>query len=183
MSTVEELLERYRERVQMPWDPALSGSQRVWFVVYDPVQERRLRLRLPDFQTATEGSGHAWCHIDLTDAFANWLGSHRRRDAYFKDPDKATFAMDAFAQHLAENLSASLTDPEVTANTVVAVTGVASLFGLVRVSPLIEAVKGVIPGRLAVFFPGQYDEQSYFRLLDARDGWDYLAVPITASRS
>ena len=35
-----------------------------------------------------------------------------------------------------------------------------------------------IQGRLAVFFPGAY-AQNHYRLLDARDGWNYLAVPIT----
>jgi hypothetical protein len=44
---------------------------------------------------------------------------------------------------------------------------------------LIDAVSGSIAGRLVVFFPGQYEHNSY-RLLDARDGWDYLATPITA---
>jgi hypothetical protein len=29
-----------------------------------------------------------------------------------------------------------------------------------------------------VFFPGVYENNNY-RLLDARDGWNYLAVPIT----
>jgi hypothetical protein len=36
-----------------------------------------------------------------------------------------------------------------------------------------------IKGRLLVFFPGEHDGGSY-RLLDARDGWNYLAIPITA---
>ena len=31
---------------------------------------------------------------------------------------------------------------------------------------------------LSIFFPGQYEQNNY-RLLDARDGWNYLAVPIT----
>ena len=35
-----------------------------------------------------------------------------------------------------------------------------------------------IRGRLLVFFPGQYEHNNY-RLLDARDGWNYLAIPIT----
>ena len=35
-------------------------------------------------------------------------------------------------------------------------------------------------GRLLVFFPGVYEQNNY-RLLDARDGWNYLAFPITAS--
>ncbi len=182
MSVVEDLLDRYGERVRLPWDRSLAGDQRVWFVVYDPAQERRLRLRLPAFQAATEGAGHGWRHLDFTDAFAVWLGSHRRRDAYFREPDLATFAMAAFERHLVGELRAALTAPESDESAVVAVSGIASLFGLVRVSPLVDAVAGDIRGRLVVFFPGHYDEQSYFRLLDARDGWDYLAVPITASR-
>ena len=35
-----------------------------------------------------------------------------------------------------------------------------------------------IRGRLALFFPGDVDNNNY-RLLDARDGWNYLAIPIT----
>jgi hypothetical protein len=35
-----------------------------------------------------------------------------------------------------------------------------------------------IRGRVVVFFPGEYENNNY-RLLDARDGWNYLAVPIT----
>jgi hypothetical protein len=40
-------------------------------------------------------------------------------------------------------------------------------------------VADAVPGRLLVLFPGEYENNSY-RLLDARDGWSYLAVPITA---
>ena len=35
-----------------------------------------------------------------------------------------------------------------------------------------------VTGRLVVFFPGEYEQNNY-RLLDARDGWSYMAVPIT----
>ena len=35
-----------------------------------------------------------------------------------------------------------------------------------------------VRGRMVVFFPGEYVDNNY-RLLDARDGWNYLAVPIT----
>jgi hypothetical protein len=87
VSVIEDLLNRYAERVRLPWDSALASAQRVWFVVYDPAQERRLRLRLVAFQAATEANGHGWRHLDLTDAFAVWLGSHRRRDAYFREPE------------------------------------------------------------------------------------------------
>ncbi|MFH1688626.1 MAG: DUF1788 domain-containing protein, partial [Candidatus Eisenbacteria bacterium] len=56
--------------------------------------------------------------------------------------------------------------------------GVACLFGLTRLSLVLKEVVKDIRGRLVVFFPGEYEENNY-RLLDARDGWNYLAVPIT----
>ena len=65
-----------------------------------------------------------------------------------------------------------------TENTVVAVLGVATLFGLARFSEVLRKVDRDIRGRLLVFFPGQYDHNNY-RLLDARDDWNYLAIPIT----
>ena len=64
--------------------------------------------------------------------------------------------------------------------TIVGVTGVAALFGFMRVSKLMEMVEDSIRGRLLVFFPGEYEDNNY-RLLDARDGWNYHAVPITAT--
>ncbi|HEX5500322.1 MAG TPA: BREX protein BrxB domain-containing protein, partial [Thermomicrobiales bacterium] len=178
MSAMDDLLAAYEARLKLPWDQSLAGAQRIWFVVYDPALERRLRLHLGDFENATAQAGHGWRRIDLTDAFADWMAAHKRRDAYFREPDKAKYALDQFASALKERLLSAVNDAG--ANDVVAVSGVAALFGLVRVSPLIGAVAGSVRGRLVVFFPGQYDERSYFRLLDARDGWDYLAVPITA---
>ena len=70
----------------------------------------------------------------------------------------------------------SLDQPE---DTVVAITGVASLFGFARISQVLPLVDSHVRGRLLVFFPGVYENDNY-RLLDARDGWNYLAVPITA---
>jgi hypothetical protein len=61
---------------------------------------------------------------------------------------------------------------------VVALTGAASLYGFIRVSDLIRFVESDIRGRLVVFFPGTKDGHNY-RLLDARDGWNYLAFGIT----
>ena len=71
-----------------------------------------------------------------------------------------------------------LTAAEVDANTVVAVSGLASLFGLTYASAIFETVAPSVQGRLLVFFPGQHNGSNY-RFLDARDGWNYLAVPIT----
>ncbi|MFT4040340.1 MAG: DUF1788 domain-containing protein [Thermomicrobiales bacterium] len=181
MSAIEELVGAYRRHVKRSWDASLAGGQKVWFVVYDPAQERRLRFRISEFKAATDAAGRNWVQVDLTDAFANWMAQQRHREAYFADPEYAVYALAKFREEgVAAPLRAALTAPEVDAGTVVAVTGVGSLFGLVRVSEVIGDVAPEIRGRLAVFFPGHYDEKSYYRLFDARDGWDYHAAPITA---
>ena len=41
-----------------------------------------------------------------------------------------------------------------------------------------EFLEPAIRGRLVVFFPGSH-EKNVYRLLDARDGWGYMAFPIT----
>jgi hypothetical protein len=181
MSTVDRLVERYSDLVARPWDSSLAGDQKVWFVVYDPAQERRLRLHLTKFEIATRDAKRGWRHLDLTEVFAQWMAAHRYRDRYFANPAFAVYALTDFKAHLAQMVREELHADGVDNATVLALSGVASLFGLVRVSELIDDVAGEIKGRLVVFFPGSYDEKSYFRLLDARDGWDYLAVPITAT--
>ena len=71
-----------------------------------------------------------------------------------------------------------LTSSESDENSVVGIYGIASLFGFVRVSELMKEIEGDVRGRVVVFFPGEHENNNY-RLLDARDGWNYLAVPIT----
>jgi hypothetical protein len=67
-----------------------------------------------------------------------------------------------------------------TANDVLALIGGGGLFGLHSVSTLIEQIESHIPGRLVIFFPGEHDARNNsYRLLGAKDGWGYLAVPIT----
>ena len=63
----------------------------------------------------------------------------------------------------------------------VALSGVASLFGLVKVKDVVEKVATKVAGRLLVFFPGRY-EHNNFRLLDGYYGWDYHAFVITADK-
>ncbi|SPE51782.1 conserved hypothetical protein [Verrucomicrobia bacterium] len=45
-------------------------------------------------------------------------------------------------------------------------------------SLVLKEMEQSIRGRLVLFFPGEFENNNY-RLLDARDGWNYLAVPIT----
>jgi hypothetical protein len=177
MSEVEELLKAYEKFVSLPWKEDLSGAEKVWFVVYDPQQERRIRFRLPEFETVTKKTGHKWVSLDLTDAFANWMAGHRYREAYFESPEDIEPALDDFTKVVAKKIMDILSDPESDKNTVVAISGLASLFGLTRASDVLHDVTIAIKGRLLVFFPGRY-EGSMYRLLDARPGWNYLAIPI-----
>ena len=87
--------------------------------------------------------------------------------------------MDDFKEAMVRQVADVLTSPKAVESTVVAIYGVASLFGFLKTSELVSKVESVIRGRLLVFFPGEHENNTY-RFLDAREGWNYLAVPITA---
>ncbi len=177
MNEIEGLRNAYERFLQLPWDRTLAGPQKVWFAIYEPAQERRLRLNLPEFERVTKA---AWSHLDLTDLFANWMAQHEYREAYFEQPEDMDLALKDFASFVSQQIVEGLTEPNVDANTVVAISGLASLFGFTYASAIFETVAPSIRGRLLVFFPGQHDGSNY-RFLDARDGWNYLAVPITGT--
>lgn len=182
MSRIETLRRNYHRVCGMPWDRHVSGPQRVWVAVHDKEDERKLRLRIGMFEEATLATGHRWHRCDLTDAFADWLcrpDNLAYAESYFESPeflDDGPLAefQESVARRIAEDLR-SLEHPD---DTVVAITGVASLFGFTRISQILPLVEAHVRGRLLVFFPGVHENNNY-RLLDARDGWNYLAVPIT----
>jgi hypothetical protein len=176
---VEELSARYRAHISAPWQRNLAGDQKAIFVVYPKTDERKLRARLELFEMATTSTGHSWRLLDISNVFARWMADTEYRDAYFEDPEALAMKLRSeFVQYAAERLREALTDNEVDEDTVVAIQGVACLYGFSRVSLVLKEVVKDIRGRLVVFFPGEYEENNY-RLLDARDGWNYLAVPIT----
>lgn len=178
MGEIEGFLSAYASYVALPWKRALSGPEKVWFIVYDPLQERRLRLRLPEFETATKNAGHGWAGLDLTDTFARWMAEREYREAYFETPEDLQLALKDYTAAVIAQVQACLTAPGVDENTVIALWGVAALFGLTHASTVISGVDAEIQGRLLVFFPGRKDGPKY-RLLDARDGWNYQAFSIT----
>ena len=180
MNQIDQLIRNYEDFAALPWDQSLAGAQRVWFAVYDKHDERRLRLRRDDFKLATHRAGHRWAVLDLTDYFANWMAGHKYREAYFAAPRKLEAALKDFKAKVATAVTDLLHNSDDA--TVVAIQGIGSLFGIIRASELISQVQGAIQGRLLVFFPGEYANNVY-RLLDARDGWNYLAVPITAYKA
>jgi hypothetical protein len=175
---VDQLLQEYTRQLGLPWTKNLAGPQRVWMVVYDPKLERRLRLRLEEFAIETREAHRSWVLVDLTSSFADWLAGNEYRDAYFADPELLAGALGSYADALTERLKTALADESAGDNSVVAILGAGALFPMARVSELVDRVAPAIRGRLLVFFPGHLDGSNY-RLLDARDGWSYLAVPIT----
>jgi len=180
MPHLDGLIRDYERTVNLPWNTRLAGPQKVWMAIYTPSDERRLRARLLEFEGATRKAGHQWQSYDVTDEFARWMATHEYRESYFDSPEDLTpDALVDFDKYLVERLRATLTQPSVDETTVVAIWGVASLFGVTHVSKLIEYVNEHIRGRLLIFFPGERDGSNY-RLLDARDGWNYLATPISA---
>jgi hypothetical protein len=183
MGRIEDLAERYYEHISTPWQRTVSGAQRVVMVVYDKELERTLRARKMVFESATLQAGHDWFEVDLTRAFSQWMAADEYRDAYFESPDDLQLKLEAeFPTYVADKIRSVLTDPLVSERSVVAVFGVASLFGFARVSQVLKLVERDVQGRLVVFFPGQFEQNNY-RLLDARDGWNYMAVPISIHSS
>ncbi len=175
-ASIEDLLKAYQRHLRLPWDASLAPAQRIWMAVYDKKQERRLRFRIDEFRAATLASGYNWEHLDLTETFARWMTAHDYAEAYFEEPDFLDTALPEFTDMVVGQVKAALDAPNIE-ETVTGLSGLASLFGLTRVSRVLEEAAPHIRGRMLVFYPGE-QEGSNYRLLDARDGWDYHAVPI-----
>ncbi|MYZ53669.1 BREX protein BrxB domain-containing protein [Malikia spinosa] len=184
-SKVAKLVSTYREYLEVPWQAGLAAIQRVIFAVYDKADELRLRANVEEFALATQQAGKQWLLLDLTNAFPEWMAAQEYRDAYFESPEDLagyqTGELTEFVSDLNTKLKARIS-AEAGPDSVVALVGVGTLFGLARVSSVVEGIKEAVPGRLLVFFPGEYHPENHaYRLLDARDGWNYLAVPLMAS--
>jgi hypothetical protein len=175
VSSIESLLNAFTRFVALPWKREIAGHEKVWMCLYEPRDERRLLAQLTNFEIAAKTGGHKWLQYDLSQAFGEWLSGHEYRDSYFASPDLMDSGFEDFAQALAATVRSRIDAAD--ENTLVVLIGAGSLFGLTSVSHLVDAVAPGITGRLAVFFPGHRNGNNY-RLLDARDGWNYLAVPI-----
>lgn len=179
MGRIEQLSDRYSRHIRLPWQKDLAGAQKGIFVIYQPTDERRLRNRKELFEMETKKAGHGWKECDLTRTFAEWISNVNYRESYFASPEDLALKLDEeFVDFVAEKVRKVLQDPDTNDSTVVAVFGIASLFGFARVSELMSEIEKDIKGRVVVFFPGEFDQNNY-RLMDARDSWNYLAVPIT----
>lgn len=183
MSRISQLLQNYRRHVSLPLKPSAPAAQRIWFAVYPPDEERRLLHCIQEFELATKEAQLGWHLIDLRGQFADWLKSvdPGERTEWFRNPqDIELYGRTEWRDRLAEYVKsqvAALPDPT---RTVVALSGLTELYDYVQVSELLEAI-GAVPGFLLLFFPGER-ENNIYRFLCAREGWDYLAVPILSDR-
>ncbi len=175
------LLQSYSRFMSVPWQPNAASSQRVIFCVYHPDDELRLRARIDEFALATERAGHHWLLFDLTNLFAEWLCDQRYADRYFSEPQLLPTLLPRYGVYISDRFTAALQTAGAGANTLVALQGAGALFGLRKVKQVVDDLAPQVSGRLVVFFPGSYENNNY-RLLDGYDGWNYLAVPITAGR-
>ena len=175
MNVAEALCREYERVLKLRWPSGLSGEERVWMAVYDPADERKLRARLKLFELSTIEAGKKWQLVSLDLLFAEWMASNRHREQLFANPTALPGALIAFRQYLTASLGAALDAAD--ADSVVAVLGAGSLFGLWSVWELASSVSGRIKGILLVFFPGRHEGTTY-RLMDARTSWDYLALAI-----
>jgi hypothetical protein len=183
MSKIEELATVFRDHVGVGWPTSSSGAQRIIMLVYDPNEERTLRKNVALFAQAASAHEYAWQNVDMTTAFAEWLGAHRYREDYFSEPDMLLAgANERFAKYAADVILQALKRPQHTEREIVGLIGAASVFGIASFSDILSRVEHAIKGRLAVFFPGRARDGRY-RLLHARDGWDYHAVPIHVESS
>lgn len=175
---ITNLLKNYTSHIGLPWSTMVSSEERSIFNIYKPEDELKLRARISEFELATTAAGHPWILLDITDSFASWLAEQDYAEAYFEDPKYLIGNYEYFAAELVEQLIKKLCDTQ-TKSTAVALLGCGTLFGITSVSDLVKALASKIEGRLVVFFPGEQEGNEY-RLLDAKNGWGYLATSITS---
>ncbi len=178
-SKVDSLLSSFDLVIQEPWTGTLATSERMMFLVYDPAEQRKIDFRLPDFETATRKAGKNWVLISMKSCFPTWMAGHEYREEYFNDPEALVDQLEFDFKNFAISfINQAITEHGTDEQTLVAIKDVSSLFGFCRLSDILNGIHTDFKGRLLVLFPGEFDKNHY-RLLDARDGWNYLARPIT----
>jgi hypothetical protein len=181
VSKIKQLINSYNKFITVPWKEDAAALQRVIFCVYNENEELKLRAKIDEFEIVTKQAKHEWEVFDLTNTFADWLASQRYAKSYFQKPHLLTNLLPKYLEYIAlqfQNFVGSNMNED---NTVVAVKGVGSLFGFLKVKDVVDKLAPLVKGRLLIFFPGSYENNNY-RLLDGYDGWNYLAVPITADK-
>lgn len=174
---LEAILRQYKDYIMPTWKTGLSPKERSIFLVYDKEDDRRMAALIPEFRLVTEQLSHGWIEFDCSKLYSTWISGHDYRESYFEEPELLKETLDSeFRNWIITRFHEKTAG--VGENDVVALTGVGALYGFIRLSTIVEATAPLVKGRYLVFFPGEYEQNTY-RFLDARDGWNYLAVALT----
>lgn len=177
MNRIELLARKFEDHISLAWQPNLTSAEKTIFIVYPKDDELRLRAKKDLFRQACVKSGHPWHDVDLETAFPEWMGTLEYAAEYYNFPEdlkqKLETEFTGFVAGIIGKKLDAMSDDEA-----LGVFGVGTLFGLTHFSSVLKQLDGTVRGRLVAFFPGSYDKNVY-HLLDARDGWGYMASPIT----
>jgi len=177
MSKVEQLIKKFESIINEPWQSGLSGAEKVWFLIFDPVDLKKVHFNLSEFEMTTKNADREWLMISMNEYFSTWLSQHDYKESYFEEPEYISDALQGdFKDFVMNDISAQLKSNS--ENTLVVLKDASAIFGFVKLSEIVQDISKQIQGRLMVLFPGEFTNNQY-RLMDARDGWDYLARPIT----
>ncbi len=184
MSRIDTLLANFQRHVSLPLRPNLPFKQRVWFLVYPPEDERRLRLKKDEFEMAAKDQDLGWLSIDLSGSYADWIDTidEDERESVLAVPEIAeSYAEEGFREFLRQHILGAMDQvtPDDAPRTIIALSGLLELYDFIHVSDVINDLGRSYPGVLLAFFPGERRDNTY-RFLSARHGWDYLAIPILA---
>ncbi len=182
MSRIKRLTQSSSTYVAVPWRGDAAAAQRVICCVSRETEELRMRAKVDEFEIVTRAAGHEWALFDLTDSFPNWLASQRYAKSYFQKPNLLSTLLPKYLSYIEAEFETFLQDKNVSEEFVVALQGVGTLFGFLKVKEVVDKLAPKVKGRLLVFFPGDMPSPNNYRLLDGYDGWNYLAVPITADK-
>ncbi|QDM40804.1 DUF1788 domain-containing protein [Altererythrobacter sp. TH136] len=175
MASFEEIMSAYRRHLSLPWASNLSDAERTWILWYAPALERRITAQAIEFEQAAREAGYGWRQVELSSLIPSWLATNRHARRLMKRPNEIAALSGDLLSHLTQAIR---TQAEAQSERdILALFGAGALFGLVSVASVIETAAPFIRGRLLVAFPGVYEGGRY-RLLDARDSWNYHATPI-----
>ena len=182
MSRIQDLLVNYRNYIALPWRQS-AADQRTIFCVYEPEDEMQIRYHMGEFEIDTKQAGHEWIEFDMTNIFEKWLGTQKYAKGYFRTPENLTQMPASFTKDIKDKFAAAITNAN--ENTVIAIYGIASVYGFVMINDFIRDLSEMTKSRLVVFFPGSYSKspQPNYKFLNAYDGWDYLATSITSDKN